>query len=87
MAHFARIDEEDKVTQVLVVHNAVITRNGAELEELGVQFLKNVTGHLNWKQCSYNGNFRGCFPDIGDSYDKSMNKFVKPEPEKIDGND
>ena len=87
MAHFARINEENKVEQVLVVHNEVIASNGEELEELGVQFLKNLTGHSNWKQCSFNSNFRGCFPGIGDSWDESINEFVKPEPEATDGND
>ena len=43
MAHFAKLDENNVVTQVVVVNNAVITdENDQEVESLGVNFLRNL---------------------------------------------
>ena len=57
MAHFAKINESNEVTEVVVVNNDVITdENGEEQESLGVQFLRNLYNEpsANWKQTSYN---------------------------------
>ena len=55
MAHFARIDEENKVTQVTAVADAVLDDNGTESEAKGIAFLKSLYGDsTNWVQCSYN---------------------------------
>ena len=57
MAHFAKIDENNAVVQVVSVHNNVITdENGAEQESLGIEFLKNLYNEPNakWLQTSYN---------------------------------
>ena len=41
MAHFAQLDENNVVTQVIVVGNDDITdANGNEVEEIGVAFCK-----------------------------------------------
>ena len=53
MAHFARIDEENKVTQVTAVADAVLDDNGTESEAKGIAFLKSLYGDsTNWVQCS-----------------------------------
>jgi hypothetical protein len=31
-----------------------------------------------WLQCSYNGNFRGAYPDMGWSYDPDLDQFIPP---------
>tara|TARA_R100001530_G_scaffold22300_1_gene18411 strand:+ start:112 stop:570 length:459 start_codon:yes stop_codon:yes gene_type:complete len=57
MAHFAKLDSNNIVTQVIVVNNAVITdENGDEQEALGVNFLRKLykDGSAVWKQTSYN---------------------------------
>ena len=69
MAHFAELDSDNKVLKVCVVQNDVlIDENGVEQESLGIEFLNNLLGESVWKQCSYNGNFRGRFPAIGAEY-------------------
>lgn len=51
MAHFAKLDENNVVTQVVVVSNDVATT-----EDAGVSFLRNLYKEptANWKQTSYN---------------------------------
>ena len=69
MAHFAKLDENNVVTQVLVVNSSVLVdEEGQEQESIGVEFLNNTFGEANWKQCSYNGNIRGRYPGIGSEY-------------------
>jgi hypothetical protein len=57
MAHFAKLDSNNIVTEVHVVNNAVITdENDVEQESLGVNFLRKLykDGSAVWKQTSYN---------------------------------
>lgn len=78
MAHFAKLDENNIVLEVLVVHNSVLIDNGIEVEQKGIDFLTNITGHANWKQTSYNSNFRGVYAGIGYLYDPELDIF-KPQ--------
>ena len=82
MAHFARIDENNVVTQVIVVSNEDTTdTNGVEVEEIGVAFCKKLLGaETNWKQTSYNNNFRVRYAGIGYSYNETLNAFIPPSP-------
>ena len=82
MAHFARIDENNIVTQVNVVANEDTTdTNGVEVEEIGVAFCKKLLGaETNWKQTSYNNNFRVRYAGIGYSYNETLNAFIPPSP-------
>lgn len=80
MAHFAKLDENNQVLEVLVVHNDVLMENGQEVEQLGIDFLANLTGHANWKQTSYNNKFRGNYAGIGYSYDPVRDAFLPPSP-------
>ncbi len=55
MAHFAKLDENNVVLEVLVVDNKMLLdSNGVEQESLGVAFLNSLTGWSSWKQTSYN---------------------------------
>lgn len=56
MAHFAKLDENNVVTDVVKVNNEVITENGTENEQLGIDFLRSLYNEPNavWKQTSYN---------------------------------
>jgi len=56
MASFAKLNSENKVIQVVSVHNNELLDNGIELEEKGIQFLKTLYNEPNaiWKQTSYN---------------------------------
>ena len=82
MAHFCRIDENNIVTQVIVVANEDTTdTNGVEVEEIGVAFCKKLLGaETNWKQTSYNNNFRVRYAGIGYSYNETLNAFIPPSP-------
>lgn len=85
MAHFARIDSENKVQQVIVVNTDVITdENGEEQEELGQSFIASLGMDGTWLQCSYNGNIRGVFPGFGFTYDAELDQFVPPVVELIE---
>ena len=70
MAHFAKLDANNIVTQVIVVDNdEVKDGNGDEVESIGVAFCQKIFGaDTTWKQTSYNNNFRGNYAGIGATY-------------------
>jgi hypothetical protein len=81
MAHFAKLDEDDNVTAVHVVHNnELLDKNGVEREELGIAFLIGLYQHPFWKQTSYNGNFRKNYAGVGFTYDRTRDAFIPPTP-------
>lgn len=82
MAHFAKLDENNIVIDVNVVHNnELLDENNIEREEKGIQFLIEWSkGHTNWKQTSYNATFRKNYAGIGDVYDAVRDAFIAPKP-------
>lgn len=86
MAHFAQLDENNTVIQVIVVSNEVINNLPfPESEPIGIEFCKSIFGNDTiWKQTSYNKNFRGHFAGIGIFYDPEKDIFGLPfvEPEE-----
>jgi hypothetical protein len=80
MAHFAKLDENNNVLAVHVVNNDVVTVNGNESEQAGIDFLTELHGHTLWKQTSYNNTFRKHFAGIGFTYDVSRDAFIPPKP-------
>ena len=68
MAHFAKIDNNNTVTEVIVAEQDFIN-SGA----VGDSFL--------WVQTSYNNNFRKNFAEIGGTYDKTRDAFIPPKPD------
>ena len=83
MAHYAEIDQDNKVIRVVVVANEVITTpDGTEDEALGKAFLADLLGG-NWVQTSYNGRIRGTYAGIGFTYDPVADVFVAPDPEAV----
>lgn len=85
MAHFARIDSENNIQEVIVISNNVLLDDeGVEQEALGQAFIASLGMEGTWLQCSYNGNIRGAFPAFGFSYDADLDEFIAPvieEPE------
>ena len=83
MAHFCKLDENNVVTEVIVIdNNELLDENNVEQESLGIDFITNtlnITG--TWKQTSYNGNFRVNFAGIGDTYDEENDVFIKFNPQ------
>jgi hypothetical protein len=81
MAHFAKIGIDNVVLEVLVVSNKdTMTAEGIEQESVGIEFLKNVTGHPTWVQTSYNGNIRKNYAGVGYTYDSGRDAFIPPQP-------
>jgi len=79
MAHFAELDNTNKVISVIVVANESLETDCEE--ESGLDFLETLFGHRNWKQTSYNGKFRYNYAGIGFTYDPIDNAFIAPMPE------
>jgi hypothetical protein len=81
MAHFAQLDENNKVLQVIVVANEELMENGAESEHKGIAFCKTLLGaDTNWVQTSYNATFRKNYAGIDFIYDAENNYFFAPQP-------
>jgi len=81
MAHFARIDENNIVTQVVVVDNKDTSdASGVEKEHIGAAHLEKILGGT-WKQTSYNGKIRKNYAGIGYTYmPLPIDGFVPPRP-------
>lgn len=80
MAHFAQLDENNIVLQVIVVDNKDCQINGVEDEATGIVFCKSLFGpNTNWKQTSYNRNFRKNYAGVGDFYDSQRDAFIPPK--------
>lgn len=80
MAHFAKIDENNVVIQVVVVDNKdTADASGVEKEHIGAAFLERLLGGT-WKQTSYNGNKRKNYAGLGYTFDAVRDAFIPPKP-------
>lgn len=85
MAHFAEIDSNNKVIQVIVVAD-----EDSLTEEAGQKFIKSIGIPGNWLQTSYNTYggqhlnggtpFRKNYAIIGMSYDEEKDAFIPEKP-------
>jgi len=81
MATFAKLGLNNKVIEVLSVHNnELLDSNGVEQEVNGIDFLTKLTGYPVWKQTSYNNNIRKNHAGIGYTYDEDKDAFIAPQP-------
>jgi hypothetical protein len=81
MASFAKLGLNNKVIEVLSVHNnELLDSNGVEQEVNGIDFLTKLTGYPVWKQTSYNNNIRKNHAGIGYTYDEDKDAFIPPKP-------
>ncbi len=80
MAHFAELDENNKVLRVVVVANDVLLDDdGVEQESVGIAFCQKLFGGT-WKQTSYNGNFRKNYAGPDMTYDSTRDAFIPEKP-------
>lgn len=81
MAHFARINKDWIVEEVIVVNNDILlNEHGIECDWLGEQFCQELYGsHTKWIQTSYNGNKYKNFAGIGYTFDPYRNAFIPPK--------
>jgi len=81
MAHFAQLDDNNVVTQVIVVSNNDCQIGGVESEEAGIVFCKTLFGATTkWKQTSYNASIRKNYAGIGYTYDAGRDAFIPINP-------
>jgi hypothetical protein len=82
MAHFAKLDRDNVVTEVHVINNIeMLAADGSESEMMGVAFLIRWSGgYSNWKQTSYNGKIRKNYAGVGYTYDPTRDAFIPPKP-------
>jgi hypothetical protein len=74
MAHFAKVNDNNIVEEVIVVDN-----KNAETEQQGKDFIASIGLEGNWVQTSYNRKFRNEFAGLGDIYDAPNDMFVHDE--------
>jgi hypothetical protein len=79
MAHFAKLNENDIVTAVIVVDNAWLLKDGVEDEATGIAVLQAWSGHPYWAQTSYNATIRARYAGVGYTFDRVNNVFVPPQ--------
>ena len=91
MASFAKIGLNNKVIEVLSIHNnELLDANGVEQEVNGIDFLTKLTGWDIWKQTSYNTHggvhnnngtpLRKNHAGIGMTYDEDRDAFIPKKP-------
>lgn len=82
MAHFAKLDDNNIVIDVNVIANETLNNLlFPESEPVGVAFLTEWSGgYSNWKQTSYNANFRKNYAGIGYAYDPTLDAFIPLKP-------
>lgn len=82
MAHFAKLNSNNAVIDVVVVNNVeLLDENGQESEAKGISFLKNIFGSdTRWVQTSYNNNIRRRYAIVGGGYSDSADAFYTPQP-------
>jgi len=91
MASFAKIGLNNKVIEVLSVHNnELLDSNGVEQEINGIDFLTKLTGWSIWVQTSYNTiggvhnnggtPLRKNHAAIGYTYDEDRDAFIPIKP-------
>jgi hypothetical protein len=91
MAHFAKLDDNNKVIGVHVLGNNITTDSqGVEDENRGINYLNKIHKYPKWKQTSYNTyggvhNLGGTplrknYAGIGFTYDEAKDAFISPQP-------
>ena len=80
MAHFAQLDNNNTVIQVIVVNdNDCKDSEGNESEAVGAEFCQKLFGG-RWLQTSYNNNIRKNYAGPGFTYNAELDIFVPPKP-------
>ena len=82
MAHYAFLDENYIVTEVIVGIDENELLEGKTPEEFYGELRNQIC-----KRTSYNGNYRKNFAGIGYTYDLARDAFIAPKPENSIGFD
>jgi|TARA_R110000824_G_scaffold107886_1_gene254587 hypothetical protein len=80
MIHFAQIGLNNKIIAVNCVDDSVILdAEGIEREDLGVDFLANLTGWHIWKRTWTDGSQRYNYAGKGFTWDEDAEAFIPPK--------
>lgn len=82
MAHFAKINKYNLVTNVIVIDdiNIINPETGLEDENIGINLCKSSFGHdTTWVQTKLDGSIRKCYAGIGFYYDEEYDIFLPPK--------
>lgn len=82
MAHYAFLDENNIVTEVIVGIDETQLIEGLDTETWYANFRGQTC-----KRTSYNGNIRKNYAGIGFSYDEQKDAFIAPKPANAIGFD
>ena len=82
MAHYAFLDNNNVVTEVITVINETELIEGLDTETWYGNFRGQVC-----KRTSYNGNIRKNYAGIGYIYDVERDAFISPKPDNATGFD
>lgn len=81
MAHFAQLDQDNIVLQVIVVNNSDTMVGRKESEAKGIAFCQSLFGpDTRWVQTSYSGKTRERYAGVGYSYNQELDAFIPPQP-------
>jgi len=75
MAHYAFLDDNNVVTEVITGIHETETIEGLDTETWYANFRSQVC-----KRTSYNGNIRKNYAGIGYTYDATRDAFIAPKP-------
>ena len=96
MAHFAKLDGNNQVIDIILINNKhMLTEGGIERETIGLAYIEEQYGVGNWKQCScktsvgvHRGGrtpLRANYPGIGSLYNPTHDIFHEPLYKDKDG--
>lgn len=84
MAHFAQLNDDNIVTQVIVISNDACGEPTLDFPDTcaaGRAFIANTLKlGGTWKQTSYSGSIRKNYAGIGYTYDAARDAFIAPKP-------
>jgi len=87
VAHFAQINNGVVLEVIVVSNDDCAGGDFPESEAAGQAFIASLGLAGEWRQTSYNNNFRGTYAGIGFTYDAVNDVFVAPtvgEPDEVE---
>lgn len=84
MAHFAQVSDGIVQTVIVVSNDDCAGGDFPDSEAAGQAFIASLGLAGEWKQTSYNNNFRGTYAGIDYTYDPDTDTFTPPPTPEVD---
>lgn len=78
MANFAQLNEDNIVINIVIVKDDILFDNGIIDENKGIEFLRSVTNHLNWRLTTSQNRKQPAQIDF--FYNHQADVFIAPQP-------